>query len=215
MKKIIQLFKQYGVYYIVDLIIDRIRSKIIFKSLGYKKTIILGKDTDWLAGRGVILGNGIRIGRRCRIESIFEHNGKVFDPYLEIGDGVSINDDVHIACAYSVIIGSNVLMASKIFISDHNHGSYKGSVQDSPSELPSERILHGSPVKIGDRVWIGEMVTILPGVSIGEGTIIGSNSVVTNSIPENVIAVGIPARPVKIYDFEQKEWIKYETQEME
>ena len=54
------------------------------------------------------------------------------------------------------------------------------------------------PVNIGKNVWTGTNVCIMPGVSIGNGAIIGANSVVTHDIPEAAVAVGAPARVVKI-----------------
>lgn len=54
-------------------------------------------------------------------------------------------------------------------------------------------------VTIGNRVWIGPNVTILPKVTIGRGAIIGANSVVTKNIPAYSIAVGVPAKCIKIY----------------
>ena len=47
---------------------------------------------------------------------------------------------------------------------------------------------------IEDDVWIAAGVTICPGVTIGKNSIIGAGSVVTKSIPENVVAYGIPCR---------------------
>ena len=49
---------------------------------------------------------------------------------------------------------------------------------------------------------------ILAGARIGNGCVIGANSVVNSSIPDNSIAVGAPARVVKIYDKENKRWIR-------
>ena len=49
-----------------------------------------------------------------------------------------------------------------------------------------------APISIGDNVWIGADVTILPGVAIGDNSVIGAKSLVTKSIPANVIAVGSP-----------------------
>ena len=66
----------------------------------------------------------------------------------------------------------------------------------------------GSKVIIGNNVWIGEGAAILSGVKIGEGSIIGTNSVVLKDIPPNSIAVGSPAKVIKKYDFDKKEWIK-------
>jgi len=99
-------------------------------------------------------------------------------------------------------------MASKIFISDLNHGNYSNENQDSPLIPPAKRKLITAPVFIEDNVWIGEFVSILPGVTIGEGTIIGANSVVSRSLPPNVIAFGSPAKPIKEYNFDTQKWEK-------
>ncbi len=53
------------------------------------------------------------------------------------------------------------------------------------------------PVLIGDNVFIGYSVTILKGVQIGNNSIIGANSVVTKSIPANVMAAGNPCKVIK------------------
>ena len=56
------------------------------------------------------------------------------------------------------------------------------------------------PIIIGNNVWLGGHVTVLPGVRIGDNTIVGAGSVVTKSLPANVIAVGNPARVIKKLD---------------
>jgi lipopolysaccharide O-acetyltransferase len=120
-----------------------------------------------------------------------------------------MNDYVHIAAMKRVEIGNNVLMASKIYISDCMHGDYSGVKDDSdPMTPPIEREDSTEPVRIEDNVWIGESVSILPGVVIGIGSIIGANSVVAKSIPPYVIAVGIPAKPIKKYNLTTKKWEK-------
>ena len=45
-------------------------------------------------------------------------------------------------------------------------------------------------------MWIGAGTIVLGGVTIGDNTVIGAGSVVTKSIPSNVIAVGVPCRVV-------------------
>jgi acetyltransferase-like isoleucine patch superfamily enzyme len=44
---------------------------------------------------------------------------------------------------------------------------------------------------------IGSHSVIMPGVSIGENSIIGAFSFVNKDIPDNVIAVGVPAKTIK------------------
>ena len=148
-------------------------------------------------------GSGLTCGVGCR----FETKKGQGNPSLFIGKNVQINDYVHITAYQHVEIGDNVLLASKIYISDCSHGSYKGNEMDSnPKIAPNNRELITSPVQICDNVWIGEFVSILPGVTIGEGSIIGANSVVSKNIPPYVIAVGSPARPIKKYNFQQSKW---------
>ena len=53
------------------------------------------------------------------------------------------------------------------------------------------------PVIIEKNSFIGAGVVVLEGVHIGENTIIGANAVVTEDIPENCVAVGIPAKVIK------------------
>jgi hypothetical protein len=50
---------------------------------------------------------------------------------------------------------------------------------------------------IGDDVWIGHGAVILPGVRIGTGVAIGAGAVVSRSIPDFAVAVGVPARVIR------------------
>ena len=52
-------------------------------------------------------------------------------------------------------------------------------------------------IRIGNDVWVGANVTILPGVTIGDNVVIGAGAVVTKDIPDNSLALGVPARVVK------------------
>ena len=164
-----------------------------------------------ISGRRYIsLGRNFRAGYGLRVEAIDAYHDQSFTPSLRIGDDVFINDYVHIGCVHQVTIGSNVLMASKIFISDHNHGRYSGFDADggsSPSVPPAERAIDYASVFIGDNVWLGEFVSVLPGSSIGAGSVIGANSVVNGSIPPFSVAVGSPARVIKTYDFQARQWL--------
>ena len=157
------------------------------------------------------IGHGFSAGRGLWLEAVKDYSvaGQLFYPELIIGKRVSVGEYVHIGCNHRIVIGDDVLMGSKIYITDHNHGVYRGDNADSPAIPPADRRLtEGERVEIGARCWIGEFVTILPGVTIGEGCIIGSHSTVTHDIPANSIAVGSPARVVKVWDEEASVWRK-------
>lgn len=150
-------------------------------------------------------GRGMTTGIGCRLEA-FSENG---ESTMFFGDRVQINDYVHICSMQKVSIGNDVLMASKVYISDNSHGIYKGEgAHSAPDTPPLERKYFISPVVIEDNVWIGEGVIVLPGVKIGKGAVIGAYSVINKDIPSNVIAVGQPAKVIKQYNLDTKYWEK-------
>ena len=56
---------------------------------------------------------------------------------------------------------------------------------------------YAQPVRIGNDCWIGANVVICPGVTVGDRCVIGAGSVVTRDIPDDSIAVGVPARVLR------------------
>ncbi len=52
--------------------------------------------------------------------------------------------------------------------------------------------------KIGRSTFIGTGATILPGITVGENVVIGAGAVVSKDLPDNCVAVGIPAKIIKI-----------------
>lgn len=160
----------------------------------------------YIRGKGSLASyQGLTTGHNCR----FDLPGRNLKT-LCFGKDCEIGDNVHIVAYEKVSIGDNCLMASKIFISDTSHGKYSGEVQSPPSEVPNDRALITKPVIVGDNVWIGENVCILLGVTIGNGCIIGANSVVNRDLPDNSIAVGIPAKVIKQYNTSSNQWEKIE-----
>ena len=57
--------------------------------------------------------------------------------------------------------------------------------------------IYAKPIKLGNNVWLTMDVTVLAGGEIGSNTIIEAGSVVTKSIPANVIAAGNPAKVIR------------------
>lgn len=195
------LFSRYGILGMIQLLIFKIRGYLLFRNAR------LIRFPFRCRGKKLInIEKGFTTGYNCRIDAFNHHNYP--GPLLKIGKDVEINDDVHISAVQYVEIGDNVLIASKVYIADHNHGAYKGFNQDSPLSTPKERIVYADPIMIEKNVWLGEFVCVLQGVTIGEGSIIGAMSVVTKDVPPYSIAVGSPAKVIKRYDFDLKKWIK-------
>lgn len=146
-------------------------------------------------GKYISIGNGCSFGKRLRLEAIDRYLEYQFLPEISIGSNVDISFDCHIGAINKVIIGDNVLIASKVYISDHSHGR----INDKDLLLtPRNREIYSKgPVIIENNVWIGENVSILPNVTIGANSIIGANSVVTKNIPYSCIAAGNPAKVIR------------------
>lgn len=194
-----QTLRRYGFLGSLRLIRDILLSKCI------SANVRLVRYPYYFRGQSYIeFGKGFTSGVGLRIDAFGDKSKQVI-----FGVNVEVGDYVHIGALESVSIGDNVLMASKVYISDHDHGVYQGSAEQvSPaSQIQSQKPLQISPVRIGNNVWLGENVCVLKGVEIGENSIIGASSVVTKSIPANCIAIGTPARVVKRYDAALKEWV--------
>jgi acetyltransferase-like isoleucine patch superfamily enzyme len=152
------------------------------------------------------IGENFKAGKGLWLQAINLSRNADPTPKIVIGENFSISFWGHIAATDCVEIGSNVMVGSKVTIIDHNHGSYGPLMHCAPRTPPKDRPLIGRPIVIGSNVWIGDGVVVAPGATIGEGCVIGANAVVTGYIPPYCMAVGIPARTIKKYDFDKMEW---------
>ncbi|MCK1422397.1 acyltransferase [Bradyrhizobium sp. 182] len=109
----------------------------------------------------------------------------------------------HLVCYRSVTIGDDVIMSWGITIVDHDSHSIdwmdrRNDVREWAAGRKNwDKIAH-APVVIFNRAWIGFNVSILKGVSIGTGAVIGACSVVTRDIPPYSLAVGNPAKVIRV-----------------
>ena len=154
------------------------------------------------------LGADFHAGNALWLEAVLSYAGQSFAPQLTIGPHARLSDNVHIACLQRIDIGAHLLCGSHVLISDHLHGRYDGSPEASdPSVPPALRPLYSpAPVVIGDNVWLGEGVAVLAGAKLGDGCVIGANAVVNSPVPPRMVAVGVPARPVRWWDAATGTW---------
>lgn len=119
---------------------------------------------------------------------------------VKIGKNVFIDARVHIdtAVPHFITIEDHVKLSIDVKIFAHN-----SVFQDVNPEDP----IIISPVKIKERAQIAPGAIILEGVTIGKKSIIGTSAVVNKDIPDEVIAVGIPAKPIKDYKDARKQFL--------
>lgn len=149
----------------------------------------------------ISLGQGTVILGDSRLQVFPEATG--IEAKIQIGEKCLIGYRFCILAGADIFIGNNCSIASNVCIVSENHGF------NPLSSVPyGDQDLIVAPVWIGDGCWIGEKVTILPGVTIGERSVVGAGAVVTKDVPAYSVVAGNPARIIKKFDFERKEWIR-------
>jgi len=154
----------------------------------------------------VVLLAGVQIGERVVIKANTTIGGDGFGyavrkgyPPLQVPHtgGVSIGNDVEIGSGTQIdrgtfgdtIIGNDVKIDNLVHIA-HNVKIGERSLVIAQAEISGS-------VEIGSDVWIGPQVSIREKIKIGSGSLVGIGSVVIRDIPEDVVAVGIPARVIR------------------
>lgn len=186
-------------YYVFVHLCKYLYCKSKFKEYHWSNSVVSMK---MIKPQYVSLGEYVRIGDNARIEGIASWNDITFNPLISIGAYTSIQQDVHITCARKVQIGANTAIAARVTITDINHPYNDISLPIDKQDIEVDEVV------IGDECKIYNGVVILPGVHIGKHCVIGANSVVNDNIPDYSVAVGMPARIIKRYDFEIQKWRK-------
>lgn len=131
------------------------------------------------------LGSHVTIGR---FSSIVSKNA-----VITLGNGCNISSHCRIASESKLTIGNSVLIAAYCYIGPGNH-----RFDDPEKPLIEQGMAEFKGVTIGDNAWIGTRATVLDGVTIGKNAIIGAHSLVTTDVPDNAIAVGTPAKVIRM-----------------
>ncbi len=177
--------------------ISRTFWSIYFRILTYLKGVKLGHNSKFYGftkikratGSRIVIGenatfrsaptsNLIGVNKPCILSTLNK------EAVLTLGDNCGLSGTV-IGCFKEITIGNNVLIGSNTLITDSNW---------HPKDIRSG---NPQPVVIGNNVWLGVNVTVLKGIKIGDNAVIGAGSVVTKTIPANVVAAGNPCKVIR------------------
>jgi len=166
--------------------------KLFFKKIGFLSYI--GKPVFLFGTKRVEIGKKVRIFPGSRIET---HNYGT----IEIQDGVSIGQNLHLISGGKLIIGENTTISSNVLITnlDHEFRIIDKHILDQPYIIKD--------TIIGPNCFIGAGAKLQPGTTLGKQCIVGANSVVKGNFPDYCVIVGVPARVIKQYDFKTEKWI--------
>jgi acetyltransferase-like isoleucine patch superfamily enzyme len=98
---------------------------------------------------------------------------------LSIGEDCVFNYGVELDAHHRIEIGRNCLFGSMVRVSDEAFGQ-------------------SGPIVLGDEVWAAHGVVIHPGVRVGDGAVLSAGAVVTKDVPAGHLAIGNPARAMKL-----------------
>ena len=141
------------------------------------------------------IGNpGLRYGLYKKFKDLGGEFSSTLSPFsfigsyqVEIGTGTNILSSVTIS--NSVVIGKGCLIYTGVII------THDCQIQKFVEISPNATLLGSA--RVGAFSHIGASATILPGVEIGQNVIIGAGAVVTKNIPDNSVAVGVPAQVIR------------------
>jgi acetyltransferase-like isoleucine patch superfamily enzyme len=136
---------------------------------------------------GIQISNEAIISRNCVIQ------GKTGPVTLKERADIGVN--TIISSVSGITIGKDTLIAGHCYIGG---ARYNWQRTDIPMSQQGQHTK--GPIVIGDDVWIGAGAAILDGVTIGNGSIIAAGAVVTDTVPDYVIAAGIPCKTLRKRD---------------
>ena len=149
------------------------------------------------------IGDYCSFGNNLRLEAVTQYaGGSRFFPQIKFGNNVVINQNFHCTCADSLLIGDRTAITANcgIFAIIHPYDDI-----DLP---PKDQEIKAVPVNIGSDCLIEMNSVILPGTRLGNHRVVGANSTVSGEFGDYCVLAGSPAKIIKKYDFEKKEWIK-------
>jgi acetyltransferase-like isoleucine patch superfamily enzyme len=173
-------------------VLSRLRRELaLLLARGRWPAVEFGSRCDIRRGLYIVRFPGARVsfGERCVLDRhlTIECAGE-----LIVGAGTIFGHHCTVGAKESIRIGPDCLIAEMVSIRDSDHVF-------AAVDRPYRDQGHASaPVVLGKNVWLGSKVVVARGVQIGDNAVIGAGAVVTKDVPSNCLAVGVPARVVRM-----------------
>lgn len=160
-----------------------------------------GAKVRWSVRLDVLPFNRFDMGKNATIEGKSTINNGVGDVIMGDHSLIGLNNVV----IGPVSIGTRSIIAQNVVISGLNH------TYEDPTISVDEQGVTVKPIIIDEDCWIGANCVITAGVHIGKHCIVAAGSIVTKSVPPYCVIGGNPAKIIKQYNFDTKEWVRVKS----
>jgi len=154
---------------------------------------------DWLAKRAqqfniaVALGVGdndarCRVAERCRALDIpllsLIHPSAVVSSSAAIGNGTVL--------MAQVVVNADATIGDEVILNTGSIVEHDCKVGDGAHLSPKSAM--GGASSLGMKSWLGMGAVLIHGVRVGANSVVGAGGVVIHNLPDNIVAIGVPAR---------------------
>ncbi len=175
-------FKEKGHRQIPDFLIYEESREDIEKLMRlYDEVIVAAGDNELRKIKTMkLISMGISLATIIHPTAIINSSAKISQgTTILAGAAININVEIGIGC----IINTQAVIEHDCIVEDFTNICPKVSI--------------AGHVNVGERVFMGIGSTVINNIKIGKGSIIGAGAAVIKNIPENVVAVGVPAKIIK------------------
>ncbi len=175
-----------------------------FASLGRNVSFHFTSQLDRQRAFRISLGNSVSLRKDAWLNVADDSQDRDAEPAIVLEDNCHIGYGSIISAKNRIHLESDVLVGQQVIIVDHNH-----AYEDINVPVVKQNITEGGRIRIGQGSWIGRGAAIIcpkGELVIGRNCVIAVNSVVTRSIPDYCVVVGMPARIIRQYDPETRTW---------
>lgn len=144
----------------------------------------------------IFIGKKVRIFPGSRMEVVSDAASIVFE------DDISIGQNLHIISGGNLVIKTKTTISANVLITNIDHAYH----EINQHILQQPHIIKDT--LIGENCFIGYGSVIQAGTVLGKQCIVGANAVVRGVFPDYSVIVGSPAKMVKRYNLQNKNWEK-------
>lgn len=151
----------------------------------YGKKVLISRYARLYSPENIEIGNNVRIDDFCILSGI-----------IKIGSNIHIGAHVALFGAYGIELEDYSAISPRTIIYSASD-DFGGDFLIGPTQEKTFTNVSGGKVTLKKYTAIGSSCVVLPNVTINEGSVVGAMSLVTKSLDEWTINIGIPTKIIK------------------